>query len=573
MKKAIILAVGVLLSGAALGQTGNPPVTGAKVLSPADSLLMRQWFFSGLREKTIQNYPLAADMFRRVVELDPGNDVALYELAGIHNAQNENDKAERYIKAATTLKPQNEWYWLLLADIYKRTNNLPALVTVFDELIRVNPDNEDVYFDKANALLRQNNATEASAVFDEIEERFGESDDLSSSRQRVLLAQGKPEKAIAELEKQIGQKPGDLRSYLMLGELYMDAGETDKALNTLKKARSLEPANALVRLSLADVYRSMNKPEDAFIELKEAFADVNLHIDEKVRIVLSFFPSFSDIRARAQADELASVLTKVHADDPKSHAVYGDVLFQEQKFTEARAAYKKALSLNDQVYLIWEQLLRIEVSEGDFKQAMADGETALSIFPNQAPLYLYTGIAYAQLQKHEKAISYLKNALTLETEDRQALSQIWSALGDSFNALKRYKESDQAYEKALENDPDNSYTLNNYAYYLSLRGENLEKAERMSRRSNELDPGNASFEDTFAWILFKMKKYREARTWIEKAISNDKDNSSTQIEHYGDILYHLGEEALAVGQWKKALQAGAKSELLQKKINEKKYFD
>lgn len=569
MNKIHILSLAILFGGSALARQQSE----VKPLTPADSLMVKQWFFAGLREKTIQNFPLAADMFTRVVELDPNNDVALYELSNIYHAQSDIEKAEQYIKTAVALKPQNEWYWLLLADIYRRTNNVPALVPVFDELIKIQPDNEDFYFDKANALLLQNKTSEATKVFDEIEKKFGASEDLDSSRQRILLAEGKPEKAIAELEKQISQKPGDVKAYLMLGELYLDARQTEKAVSALQKARSLEPGNALVRLSLADAYRSMNKTDDAFIELKAAFQDADLHIDQKVRIVLSFFPSFADIRARAQADELASILTKVHADDPKAHAVYGDVLFQEQKFTEAKAAYKKALSLNDQVYLIWEQLLRIEVSDGDYQQAISDGETALSIFPNQAGLYLYTGIAYAQLQKHDKAIAYLKNALTLESEDKEVLSQVYSALGDSYNAVKRFKESDQAYDKALEIDPDNTYTLNNYAYYLSLRGENLAKAEQMSRRSNELDPGNASFEDTFAWILFKMKKYSEARVWIEKAISNDKDNSSIQVEHYGDILFHLGEPDQALAQWKKALQAGAKSQLLQKKINEKKYFE
>ncbi|HEY0898739.1 MAG TPA: tetratricopeptide repeat protein, partial [Sphingobacteriaceae bacterium] len=335
--------------------------------------------------------------------------------------------------------------------------------------------------------------------------------------------------------------------------------------------RDLQPGNALVRLGLADVYRSLNKTDDAFIELKAAFQDPNLEIDQKVRIVLSFFPAFADVRARAQAEELARLITEVHADDPKSHAVHGDVLFQGQKYGEAKKAYKQALVLNDQVYLIWEQLLRIQVSDGDFAAAVQDGESALSLFPNQAPLYLYTGIAYGQMKKHDKAISYLKNAAALETEDKEALAQIYSALGDSYNAVKRYKESDDAFEKSLEYSPKNTYTLNNYAYYLSLREEHLDKAEAMSRLSNELEPNNPSFEDTFAWILFKMKKYQDARSWMEKALRNDQNNG-TQFEHYGDILFHLGEVNLAIGQWKKALEKGAKSQFLEKKINEKKYY-
>jgi tetratricopeptide (TPR) repeat protein len=248
------------------------------------------------------------------------------------------------------------------------------------------------------------------------------------------------------------------------------------------------------------------------------------------------------------------------------------VLFQDNQLDKAKTSYKQALKLNDQVYQIWEQLLNIEVTQRDYAAAITDGEEALTLFPNQAPLYLYTAIAFAQTGKHEKAISYLKNASTLEVEDKQLLSQIYSGLGDSYNGLKKSKDSDQAYEKALELNPTNSYVLNNYAYYLSLRNENLDRAASMSKKSNELEQGNASFEDTYAWVLFKQKKYTEARIWIEKAIKHNPE-SGTQYEHYGDILFKIGEAAKALEQWKLAKAKGEKSSTLEKKIYEKKYIE
>ena len=556
----------------AQAQRENPGKAAGK-LSSSDSLEVKQFYFGALREKTVENYQLAADMFKRVLDIDPKNDAAMYELSNIYNAQNQERKAEQYIKDAVAIKPDNEWYWLLLADIYKRNNNLPELVNVFNELIRIKPDTEDFYFDKANAFVRQNKMTEATAVYAEIESRFGPSEDLSEARQRLFMQSGKPGKAIDDLEKQISLNPSDIKSYIFLGELYGKAGENDKALKILKKALTLEPSNAFVRLTLADHYRSSGKFDEAFIQLKEAFASRTLAIDQKVRIILSFFPLFTDAHARAQAEELSVILVKTHPDDPKAHAVQGDVFFQSRKYAEARAAYQAALKLNDQVYLIWEQLLRIEIGDGDFKQAIQDGETALAIFPNQAPLYLYTGMAYSQTHKYDKAISYLKNAADLETEDKGIQTQIFSSLGDAYNSMKRFRESDQAYDKALELVPDNTYALNNYAYYLSLRGESLNKAEQMSRRSNQLEPDNSSFEDTLAWILFRIKNYQEAKIWIEKSINNDKRKSSTLLDHYGDILFHLGDKSAAIAAWKKAKSAGSRSEILDRKINEKKYIE
>ncbi|MEO8794431.1 MAG: tetratricopeptide repeat protein, partial [Daejeonella sp.] len=505
--------------------------------------------------------------------IDPGNDAAMYELANIFHARNQEEEAEKLIRDAVTVEPENKWYWFLLADIYKRTQNLAQLVPVFDELIRLSPDEEDLYFDKANALLMQNKVNEATAVYNSIEKIYGPSNDLSNARQRIFLQQGKPEKAAAELEKLIISNPNDLNNYLNLADIYSKDGRREQAVAVLKKAALIDPSNSVIKLSLADQYRSMQRPEDAFVELKGAFSNANINIDDKVRIILSFFPQFADPKARMYADELSALTVKYHPNEPKAFSMYGDVLYQEEKYAEAKAAYKKALELNNQVYQIWEQVVRIDITESKFDEAIKDGNEALSIFPNQAPLYLFTSVAYAQTQNHAKAVTYLKNAAALETEDQEVLTQIYSGLGDSYNALKRYTDSDLAYEKALSIQPDNSYTLNNYAYYLSLRGENLEKAAKMSKKSIDLDPGNASSEDTYAWILFRLKKYKEALIWIEKAMSSIKGESAVQLEHYGDILFFNGDKAKAVLQWQNAKKAGSASIKLDQKINEKKYID
>ena len=95
----------------------------------------------------------------------------------------------------------------------------------------------------------------------------------------------------------------------------------------------------------------------------------------------------------------------------------------------------------------------------------------------------------------------------------------------------------------------------------------------MSLRSNELNPRNASFLDTYAWILFKQKKYKEAKLWMDKAIEASETKSATLYEHYGDIIFHLGDKDLAVTNWKEALKLDENNLILQRKINEKKYFE
>lgn len=578
MKKAIFIFFLVLGTSALFAQRKQERrkevviVTG-KMLSQKDSNLVKDLFFDGLHEKMVMNYPEAFASFSKVLEVDPANDAAMFELGSIKFADNQLDEAEYLIRNAVTVKPENEWYWVLLADIYKKSNKIDKLVPVLAELSRIAPENEAYLYDKANALLLLKKVDEAIIAYDEVEKRFGPSDELSSARQRIMLQQGKSAKLEEELRKQIASNPQEIRNYIFLNEVLTKAGQREKAIQVLNKAKEIAPDDAMIRLALADQFKALKQFDNTFIELKAAFNDPNLIIDEKVRIVLSFFPMFADMKARANANELTSIMVRVHPGEAKAFAVHGDVLFQERKLAEAKEAYTKALKINDQVYQIWEQLLRIEISLNQFQDLVKDGQTALSIFPNQAALYLYTGIGLAQTGQHEKAITYLNNTLDLETENKEILMQVYSMLGDSYNALKKFRESDQSYIKALEIDPRNSYVLNNYAYYLSLRGENLEEAERMSRRSIELDPGNSSSEDTYAWILFRLKKYQEAKVWIEKALGNGSGSNATQTEHYGDILFFLGEKEKAIEQWQKAKSLGSKSNTLDKKLNEKKYIE
>ena len=114
--------------------------------------------------------------------------------------------------------------------------------------------------------------------------------------------------------------------------------------------------------------------------------------------------------------------------------------------------------------------------------------------------------------------------------------------------------------------------LNNYSYYLAVRGEKLEKADRMSKMAVDNDPENSSNIDTRAWVLYKMQRYDEALIWIKKAYELD-DKNAEIIEHYGDILFKLGEKKKALKLWKKAKEFGEGSEFLKKKIKEKKIFE
>ncbi|MEO6498074.1 MAG: tetratricopeptide repeat protein [Mucilaginibacter sp.] len=544
-----------------------------KPMTPMDSIMSKQLFFSAIREKTIENFVLATELFTRVLQIDPANDAALFELGALKKSQDKEAEAQPLLEKAVTVNPDNEWYWLALADTYQKTNNIAALENVYNELLRINADKPDYYYDKANALFLEKRYDDALKVYDRLETVIGITDDLMIGRQKIYLKQGKLDKATADLDEMIRENPAELRYYLLLAELYNSNGLSDKALAVLERSSKLNPDNGQLHLALADIYRDKKSYEASFNELVIAFASPEIDVTQKIRIVLGYLPKFPDPGAKASALELSAILSKTHPDDPKAQALYGDMLVQNEKYTEAKPVFRRAVTLAKDNYSAFEQLLRLQLSEGNTDDAIKDGEEALSYFPNQAWMNYLVGAGWLQKKDYKKALGYLKNAVSMDGEDKNLMAYTYSALGDCYHSLNDNKASDDAYDKALANNPNSAYTLNNYAYYLSLRGERLNVAASMSKQSNELQPNTASFEDTYAWILFRQKNYAEARIWIEKAILHDKNNSAVQVEHYGDIMFYLGNTDAALQNWKKAKQNGGDSPVLERKINEKKYIE
>ena len=158
--------------------------------------------------------------------------------------------------------------------------------------------------------------------------------------------------------------------------------------------------------------------------------------------------------------------------------------------------------------------------------------------------------------------------------DPKILSQFYTYRAEAYYNLKRFKEAFDVFDKVVELDPENFMAMNNYAYYLSLKGERLGIAEKLSAKVIQANADNATYLDTYAWVFFMKKDYQLAKFYMEIALSKAaEDNSAVLIEHYGDILFYLNEKDNALLQWKKSLDKGNPSKILKRKITEKRYIE
>lgn len=196
-------------------------------------------------------------------------------------------------------------------------------------------------------------------------------------------------------------------------------------------------------------------------------------------------------------------------------------------------------------------MLFLESELNDKEGLERDSKRAVELFPNEPIPYLFYGVVQLENKNYKEAVEYLEIGKDYVIDNPPLKTQFYATLGDAYNSMKNYEKSDAAYEKALEIDSKNIHVLNNYSYFLSLRGEKLERAEKLSALCNELEPNQSNYLDTYAWILYKQGKYVQAKEWLEKAVNAGGSKSAVILEHLGDVMYQLNQPEEALEYWKK----------------------
>lgn len=545
------------------------------LLSASERADVTYAFYNANKEKILGNMGNAVQLFGEVIRKDPNNAASMYELSKIYADQKNFSDALYFAKSAYKIDPRNEWYALSLAKIYQQNNKYNEAADVLGQLVKTYPNKSDNYFEWASALLYANKINEAVKVYDDLEKQIGVTEEVSLQKARIYQRSGKDEKALDELKKLSASNPSDVRVLAMMAEVYQSMKQSEKALETYQRILTIDPDNAFVHISLADYYRELGDKEKSFSELKLAFNNRELGLDTKISILSSYFTLINLYpELKLQALELCEILVNVHGGDAGAHAVYADFLSQDKRYDSARVELRKAKELGSKDFAVTSQILVLHSQLQDWDALLKDSEEAMSNFPEQPVVYYFNGLANIQKKNYEPAVQSLQSGLKLVVDNKDLQSQLYATLGDAYNELKEYGKSDINYDKALEIDSNNVYVLNNFAYYLSERGEQLLKAEAMSRKSNELETNNASFQDTYGWIFFKQGKFEEARIWIDKALKNGSDKSAVVLEHYGDVLYRLGRSQEAVEYWNKAKVAGeGATKWLDIKIRDKKLVE
>ncbi len=543
-------------------------------LSEKEQIKFKFLFHNANKERILGNYQLAANLFKQCTEIAPKEATAFYELAHILENSKENDLALQYAEKAVELDPKNYWYRVLYAHTLQRKGKSDAAIKQYETLIKSNPGNVDLYFDLAGIQLYSGKYKESIETFNQIEKQMGITEEISVQKEKIYIKLGDVDKAAYEIQMLINEFPNELKYQVLLADLYLANDLTEKAFTVYQEILKKDPQNPYANLSLYDYYKIKNENEKASNSLKKAFASTDLDIDTKMKILLSYY-STTDSQLKKEALELNKILIKAHPKDAKAYTIYADFLYQDKKLEGAKENYLKALEFDNSKLPIWNQLVFIESELQDLEGLLRDSKAAIELFPNQPLFYFFYGATNLQNKNYTEAVEYLTLGKDYVIGNPPLLAQFYASLGDAHNSLKQYEQSDNAYEEALKIEAKNIYVLNNYAYYLSLREDKLDRAEELSALCNELEPDQPNYQDTYAWILYKQGKFIQAKEWLEKALENGASSNAVILEHLGDTHAKLNNIIKALEYWNKAkaINNGQGTEFLDKKIADKKLYE
>lgn len=562
----------ILLTSCSLFQSASDKEDKEVTLDYQDSLAVTSKFIDGKKEALIGNNDKAIDIYSEVLEKYPNHDAALFEMARMYSNLREFKSALVFAERAAKIDTGNVWYRKILVDLYQRTGALEKSRKQLKWLINNENNNLEYYRDLYQVERYLGNFENALEILNKVEHIAGKSEKSLQRRIRILQEIEEYEKA-AKVARELLEK--DLTNpdyYRELIALYNKAGKPEKALETIQNFKDSGKDNGWADLMLAKQYREIGEDKASFQHLKQALGDKELTIDAKVEVLLSYY-SIDDSSAESdslkkQQDILLEQLMKAHPDNAIAHSLKGDFYLKNQQNEKALASFEKVLEMDSTRYPVWEQILKLYFQQEKYEKTTEYAEKAISLFPGKPVLYFLKGGAHSRLSEPRKAIKTYEDGLYF-ISDQKLKVDFYASLGDQYHKTKDYQSSEDAFEKALDIDPDNTYVLNNYAYFLAVREENLSKAYQMSKKVVDKYPEDATYLDTHGWVLFQQEKYEEALKFLEKALENAENKSSEILEHYGDCLFMNGKKDKAVRYWKKAYEKDKSSDELKNKIDKK----
>lgn len=543
------------------------PVLGQ--VQASEELSGKSAYIKGMEAFENEEYEKARDLLleaKRNIGVSSGIDFAL---ADTYLQLNDLPNAALYGKQAVDAEPDSKWFRLKLVRIYRSAGQNTATLRELNTLLDFHPGDFDALYLLADTYKDYGEFVKSNQTLDEILQLRGADPQVHLMKFRNYEALAIPDSAIAQLEKIRELDPDNLEILNLLGEYYAKTGRNEKATETLNDALTRNARDPQSLINLAGIYLDEQKWDSAGTLLTDFISDPLIEAEDKMNIARFLYSRIQNdpqnIQLRIETERVLDTFTETESNYGPAFTLAGQYYNQTAQPEKALQNLEKANELLPQDEIAWRQRLQLLLSLEKYKEAVEAGKNADDVVPDDAFIQFFVGSANMLMDQNEEAEKWLSNAVRAPAR-RPFKSIIYGTLGDVRANLGKHEESDEAYELALRYDPDNDNAMNNYAYNLSVRGEDLEHAKELALKAIEINPENAAYLDTVGWVYFKLGDYDRAQRFIKASIDTG-ESSAEVLEHMGDVYEKMGDLDRAQDWWRQALEKDPNRSHLQEKIN------
>lgn len=576
LQMVLLLGVLALMGCASKEQVASSPKLQRPALTEEQSLRLKYFFYEAINQQSLGHYDAAFDLLTYCLAIDPYASEVYSSLAPYYMALEQDSLALVGIKKAVELNPKNDTYREQLAITYVNKQQYNEAIETYEQLYANNKERTDVLLTLAQLYEQEKDYDNLLLTLDRLEESEGSSEQSALSKMRIYALQGEKDKEFETLNTLAESHPYDLNYRVMIGNWLLQNNRSDEALAAYQQVMAQEPNNQAVRMSMLDYYRTTGADSMANVLQEQLLIDTTTEASTKYTLMRKVVAD--NEQNGSDSTEVLNLFKRILA-EPQSNSrmleLYAAYMsLKKMPLDSIDEAYRKALRIEPENVGVRIELIEDYWKVNNYNGVIEECEQAIAYNPDLVEFYYFLGAAYVQNDDNNKALDAVQRGLAWFNNDtnKELVSELYAMEGDILHQEGQTEDAYESYENSLKWKDDNISALNNYAYYLSLEERDLSKAEKMSLKTIKAEPNNATYLDTYAWILFQQKRYAEAKIYIDETLQNDSVPSGILLEHAGDIyaMNQLTDEAVKF--WQRALDAGNDSKALPRKLKLRKYI-
>ena len=529
-----LLVLGVLGAGQAYSQTKDSWKLDGRLIDAVGAIGEGQFGKAGA-------------LLTEVLKADPGNDAAWYYLGMCGLYSRNIPQARDAFKKASEIDPGNYWYKDRLALAYSMTGEDDLTIATYEELLKEYPKKNDIYFSLINLYLKGNQFDKALAAMDQIEAVFGKNESVISTKYDILLRQNKPDEALKVLED-YNKDYSSAFVLTKLGDHTLAEYRDSLALEYYKEALDLQGDYTPALLGEAEVYRIRRSYDDYFSVINKFVGDVQTDPQAKAQY-LGMLLQRSEPRFvqnfKPRLDSLYETMIQLHPSDSTILKSAGMYFYATERIDKAKDMIHRNMESNPGSLDATVTYLQLLAYQSEWDDLIPAVDNALARFPKEADLYELKNVALYNKEDWQGIIDNSRKIIATAPSDTSVTIPALATIGDMYYEMGNEDEGFKYYKQVLKANPDYRPTLNNYAYYLALKGKSLKKACAMSKKTIDKEPDNPTYLDTYGWILHLLGRDKDAKAVFKHAMIYGGKDSATCMEHYAVVLEALGETDLA----------------------------